>query len=149
MKNLIDNIITAFETAKTGGTLSVNEIYKGFRNSPEEIPINSFPYISVDDGGEYTTDEGVDSATAMNRIYSVVVEMAIWSNNIETALDNILDLANETKAVLELADNRFKDSHIWGINITPFEWITEERYFFRGRQVTVNYYDLEDRYFDY
>jgi hypothetical protein len=144
VKTLIDNIITAFNTAITGGTLSAVQVYKGFRDNPEEIPFKSYPYISIDDAGERTTEEGVDSNTAINRIYSIAIEMAVWTNDIESSLDNILDLADETKAVLELPANRFKDSHIWGVAILPFQWVQDEKYFFRGRQVTVEYYDLED-----
>jgi hypothetical protein len=145
LKTLIDDIITALNTAITGGSLSATRVYKGFQNNPEEIPRKFYPYISVDEGGERTTDEGVDSNTAINRIYSIVIEMAVWTNDIEDSLDNILDLADEVKSVLELPANRFKDSHIWGIAILPFEWTQDEKYFYRGRQVTVEYYDLEDK----
>ncbi len=144
MKDLIDDIIAAFNTARTGGTLSAKRVYKGFQNNPEEIPRKFYPYISVDEAGERTTEENVDSNTAINRIYSIAIEMAVWTNSIDDSLDNILDLANEVKAVLELPANRFKDSHIWGIAILPFQWVQDEKYFFRGRQVTVDYWDLED-----
>lgn len=149
MKDLIDQIIAAFNTAIGNSTLSATRIFKGFRNNPEEIARKDYPYISVDDGGERTTQDGVESETAMQRIFSVEIEMAVWTNSIETSLDNILDLANEVKAVIELEANRFKDSHIWGISIIPFEWTQDEKYFFRGRQVTIEYMELEDRFFDY
>lgn len=144
MKTLINDIIAAFNTAIAGGTLSAVSVYKGFRDEPEEIPDKDWPFITVDEGGEHTTEEGVNSDSAINRLYSIVIQMAVTSNNIETSLDNILDLANEVKAVLELPVNRFKDSHIWGITIIPFQWTNDEKDFFRGRQVTVEYWDLED-----
>lgn len=144
MKDLIDNIITAFNTAITAGDLSATRVFKGLQDNPEEIARKDYPYIAVDEGGERTTEEGVNSNSAINRIYSVVVEMAVWTNSIETSLDNILDFSNEVKDVLELTTNRFKDSHIWGIAIIPFQWVQDEKYFFRGRHVTVEYYDLED-----
>jgi hypothetical protein len=149
LKDLIDSIIAAFNVAIGLGTLSAVSVYKGFKDNPEEIPDKDWPFITVDDGGERTTEDGVESNTAINRIYSIIIQMAVTSNNMETSIDNILDLANEAKTVLELEANRFKDSHIWGVEIIPFQYVQSEKYFFRGRQVTVEYYDLEDRYDDY
>jgi predicted restriction endonuclease len=149
MKDLINSIIAAFNTAITGGTLSAKRVYKGLQENPEEIPRKFYPYIAVDDAGENTTEDGVDSNTAINRIYSVGIEMAVWTNDIESSLDDILDFSNEVKSVLELEVNRFKDSHIWGISIIPAQWVQDEKYFYRGRRVIVEYYDLEDRYDDF
>ena len=144
MKDLINDIIAAFRAAIVAGDLSALSVYKGHRDDPEEIPDKDWPFITVDEAGERTTEEDVNSDSAINRLYSIAIQMAVTNNNIETALDNILDLANEAKAVLELPANRFKDSHVWGIAITPYQWTNDEKMFFRGRQVTVEYYDLED-----
>lgn len=149
MKDLIDDIIAAFETAKTGATLDVNRIFKGFQDNPEEFSRDWYPYIAVDDGGERTTEDGVESSEAIQRIYSVTIEMAVWESNIQTSLDNILDFSNQVKSTLELPANRFKDSHIWGVSIVPFQWTRDEKYFFRGRHILVEYMDLEDKPFQY
>jgi len=149
LKDLINQIIAAFEAAIVATTLDASRIFKGFQNSPHQIARKDFPYISVDEGGEETTEEGVDSSEAIQRIYHVEIEMAVWKNNIQTSLDNILDFSNQAKAVLELPANRFKDSHVWGINITPFDWVVKEKFFFRGRHIIVDYMDLEDKPFQY
>ena len=149
MKNLLNNIITALEDAITAGDINAAKVFKGYRDNPENVPFGYFPYISVDEAGERTTEEGVESDTAINRIYSVAVEMAVYSYDKDAALDGILDLSNEVKTVLELESNRFKDGYIFGVNIIPFEWQKDERTFFRGRQVITEYWDLEDKFFEY
>ncbi len=150
MKDLLYSVQTAFQTAITAGDLNATRVYLGFQDNPEQIARKHFPYISIDDGGERTTTEGVEGDDTYNRIYSIVIEMAVWKNVLTDALDDILDLSDEAKTVLELEVNRFKDSHIWGVNIIPFGWNAEEKYFFRGRHVTVEYYDLEEAsYNDY
>ena len=145
MKDLINEIIAAFNTARAGPTLDATRIFKGLQDDPGQIARKDYPYIAVDEGGEDTTEEGVESSEAINRIYHVEIEIAVWKNNIETALDNILDFSKQAQDVLELPANRFKDSHIWGINITPFEWVAEEKYFFRGRHIIIDYTNLEDK----
>lgn len=149
MKDLINSIIAALNTAITAGTITATHVYKGLQNNPEEIATDKYPYIAVDEQGERVDEGTAKSNTAYNRIYSVAIEFAVWTNDIETSLDNILDLSNQIELCLEKETNRFLDSHVFGINIRPFQWVQDEKCFFRGRQVTIDYYDLKDKYDDF
>lgn len=147
MKTLINNLKTIFETAISNSEITkANTVFKGIHEDPEKIPFNLFNYIALDDGGERVEESG--SSTAQNRFYSVIIEMGVYSTNRDNSLDDVLDLSNEVKTVLEKQTNRQKDSHVWGINITTFAWETE-MYFYRGRTVVVDFIELEDKYFDY
>jgi len=143
LKDLIDSLITILEAAQTAGTLSTNKIFKGLQDVPQYVANSEFPYVMIDDGGEYTDLEPADSTRAQSRFYNVVLEVGTYAMNIETALDQVLDINNELKGILELEVNRLKDGFTWGIESTPFGW-EEDRWFFRGRQIIVAYTELED-----
>jgi len=149
MKDLIDNLVTMFETAITNAEITkAVSVWKGLKNDPSEIPTDRFGYIAVDDGGEDL--ERNDSNDAQTRWYIVILEMAVQSMKIETALDDILDLVDEVKTVLEKESNRQKDGYEWGVDIQPFDWENKSmKRFFRGRQVVVRWRQLEDRTPDY
>lgn len=142
MKSLIDNIITFLQSAITAGDVSANTVKKGFENLEDRVPIVSFPYIAVDDGGERVEEAGTNT---QNRIYSVIIEMGAFTGDIETSLDAILDLSDEVKAEFEKEANRQYDGHVWGVSIEPFVVETEDNKFFRGRRVTIDFWRLEDR----
>lgn len=147
MKTLINNLKTIFEAAITAGTITATTVFKGLQDIPDLAAISQYPYIMIDDGGERVED--TSSNMAQNRFYSVLIEFACYSaQNVSEAMDNILDLSTQIKTVLEKEANRQKDGHIWGIVISPFEW-NEDMYFFRGRRVTVDFIELENRYFQY
>jgi len=147
MNDLIDNIVTAFETAQTAGTLNTNKVFKGLHDIPQLAANTEFPYVMVDDGGERT--ELNDSMESQTRFYSVIIEIGTYSlENVTAALDQILDITTELKDVIELEANRFKDGLVWGITITPFGWDKSDS-FFRGRQIIVDYNKLEFTRFKY
>lgn len=143
MKDLIDDLITILETAQNASTISSKKIFKGLQDAPAQAANTEYPYIMIDDGGEFTELTSPDSTRAQNRVYNIVLEMGTYSFNIEQALDDILNLVDEVKTVLEAESSRLKDGFIWGVEITPFGW-EEENSFFRGRQVIMSYMELED-----
>lgn len=147
MKDLINSVVLALETAITGGTLNAVKVIKGFNSAPEQVAESEYPYIMVDDGGERTEDG--ESMMAQNRFYSIMFEVGCYSmKDITTALDQVLDIFNETKDVLELQVNRFGDGFLWGIDVTTFGW-DEDGQFYRGRQFIVDYVQLEDTRYRY
>jgi hypothetical protein len=144
MKTLIDDLKTMFEAAITAGNITATTVYKGFDKLPNQIPFAAYPYIALDDGGERVEDTNSD--TAQRRYYSVIIEFAVYVMSQTTSIDNILDLSNE----IEKSANRKKDGHVWGVSIQPFAATDESgQNFFRGRTVIVDYYQLEERAFDY
>lgn len=147
MKTLINNIKTFFETAITGGTLSATTVFKGLQNAPQQSAYNQYPYIMIDDGGERT--EGTGATGSQVRYYRVIIEIGCFSlKNVSEAMDQIFDLSTQVRNILGLEANRQKDGFIWGISITPFAW-DEERYFFRGRQIIAEYFEVEERIDEY
>jgi len=150
LKDLINNIITFIEAAVTAGDINIgdittNRVYKGYWDSPNKPPRGT--YITIDDGGERT--ELNNSNQAQWRFYVIRVEFAIYHPNVETALDNVLDLSNQVKTEFEKSANRQKDGVVWGLDILPFEMGDPDDDFWRGRQVIVEYNELEDTYFMY
>lgn len=141
MKDLINEIITILETAQTAGTLSTKKIFKGLQDAPELAAHTEYPYVMIDDGGERT--EIGDSTRAQNRFYEVVLEVGVYKMKAEESLDQVLEISNELRLVLEAEENRLKDGFTWGIAITPFGW-EKDKYFFRGRQIIISYNYLED-----
>ena len=122
MKQLIDDIIEILENAQIAGTLSTKKIFKGLQDAPEQAAYNQFPYVMIDDGGEYTELENPDSTEAQNRYYRVTLEVGTYNMNLEEAMDEVFDVFNEIKTILELPTNRLKDDFIWGVEATPFGW---------------------------
>lgn len=146
MKTLINNIKSFLEADIVSGSITATSVHKGLPQDMQLIPFNQYPYIALGDGGERVED--IVAGESQNRFYTVTVIMAVFNMNISTALDNILDLCNEVKASFEKSANRQKDGHTWGINITPFDW-QDEKGFYMGRQVNIEFKELEDRYFDH
>jgi len=145
LKTLINNIFAYLDAVKATSELSAQSVWKGFSSVPENIPIDSFPYVAIDDGGERVENGSVGQGT-QNRFYSVIIEMGVAIFEYEDSLDAIFDLSNEVKALFEKEANRQKDGHIWGVNITPFQGQGSNQQFFRGRSVTVEFWELEDTY---
>lgn len=150
LKTLINNIQTFLQSAITAGTINIGDIkttrvYKGYWNDPKKPPRGT--YITIDEGGERT--ELNNSNTAQTRIYVIRIEFAIFYPDVNQALDNILDLSDQIKDVFELEANRQKDGMIWGFDIMPFEMGDPDDEFWRGRQVLIEYNELEDTYFQY
>ena len=144
MKDLIDNLKTIFDAAIAAGTVSAVRVFKGLQNEPAQVANTEYPYIMIDEGGERTeVDPEPDSTRAQNRFFDVIIEMGTYSLDLKQALDDILTLSDEVKAILELEANRQKDGFVWGVSITPFGW-EDEGSFFRGRQIVMTYYELED-----
>ena len=147
MKDIIDNLKTALETAITGATLSATTIFKGFNSAPEQVADSEFPYVMLDDGGERT--ELNDSMTAQDRYFSVMFEVGCYSMvDMQTAMDQVMDVYAQVKVVVEAQANRFADGFIWGISVTPFGWEADGG-FYRGRQFLIEYRQLEDTRYIY
>ena len=144
MKELINNIV-AYLNAAIGSTLSANIVMKGFDDTePDQVPIERYPYVMVDDGGE-KVDADLAQSTQI-RVFTVTLFMAVISGDSEKSLDDILDLANEVKTLFELEANRQKDGHTWGGNIAPVAGKLDNDKFYRGRLVNVEFNELEDNY---
>ena len=164
MKTLIQNIENFLKADITSGYISVgnietNHVTRGL--SDEEailhMPTTKYPYIMIDDGGERTED--AQAKDTQLRVYSVVIEFAVFYTNLQTSIDNCLDLSTQIEDSIKAERNRQSiwttptqddkyDDIIWGTTITPFAW-QDDRYFFRGRRVIVEYTRFEftyDRY---
>ena len=146
MKSLIDNMETFLTTDLVSGTVKVIE--KGLPQDPQQIPFNSYPYIALGDGGERTEDSNSGGQESQTRFFSVLLVMAVYAMNKETALDNILDLSNTVQASIETQSNRLVDGLVWGRNIASFDW-EDENGFYMGRTITVEYRELQLNYSDY
>ena len=141
MKTLINNLVTILEAA-IGSILSANIVIKGFDQAePDQVPIQKYPYVAIDDGGERVEADTANST--QTRFYTVSFFLAVIVGKPEQSLDDILDLSDEVKTILELEANRQKDGHIWGINITPVEGQLDNNKFFRGRQINVDFREIE------
>ena len=127
---------------KNSPTLDAKIIFKGFEAMPDQVPPEKFPYVTLDDGGERVEDV---ADSTQNRFFSVIIEMGVFVYDVKKSLDDILDLSDQVKTIIELESSRQKDGHIWGINIVPFQGELSNEKFFRGRTVTVDFWELEDR----
>jgi hypothetical protein len=74
--------------------------------------------------------------------------MAVRVSDRETALTNLLALNDQVKAVFDGPAGRFADGRIWSTNTQTFAW-EDAPYFYRGRQVTVEYKEYLLDYLDY
>jgi hypothetical protein len=145
MKDLINAIIAFLNAAITAGDVSAKTVIKGFdQGMPDEVPIERYPYIAIDEGGERV--EADTSAMTQKRIRTINFLMAVIVGQYEDSLDAILDLSDEVKAEIEKQANRQLDGHTWGITITPIDGELDVNTFFRGRQVSVEFNELEDNY---
>lgn len=150
MKDLINNLIAIYTALIGDSSFSAKSVWKGFSTMPDQMAVDLYPYLAIDDGGERVEDAA--QATS-NRFYTVVMEMGVIVYDPKVSLDNILDLSNETKTILELETTRISigdeniDGHIWGIRIDPFELQDEKtkKSLFRGRTVNVDFQQLEFR----
>ena len=141
MKTLINNLITVYRNA-IGSTLSAKIVIKGFDQAePSQVPISQYPYLALDDGGE-VVEANIANSTQIRK-YTVSFFFAVIIGNPETSLDDILDLSDEIKTILELQANRQKDGHTWGITVTPIAGELDVDKFFRGRQVNVEFNEIE------
>jgi hypothetical protein len=164
MKILINNIVDFLKADITAGYITIgsidaNNVEKGLSEEQSiiEKPLPEYPYIMVDDGGERT--EETDSSNTLWRIYSVVIDFAVFKTNIASTLDDCLDLSSQIEESIKAERNRQSiwttpsgddkfDDLVWGTSIEPFRWETDLNYF-RGRRVIVEYRKLEfvyDRY---
>ena len=150
MKQLINNLVTIFNAGITAGRIRKASVIKGIHQDPAQIGYDRFPCIEIDDGGQRVDTNASHSDTAQLRVYTVILCFSVNVLDITQPLDDILDFTDEVKAELELQANRpmILDGHNWGINITNFSWGDDNR-FFRGSQVMIEFYDLEDRFSDY
>jgi hypothetical protein len=148
MKTLLDALIAIFAAKITANTINLKKIYKGLSSIPDQPPVDMFPYLAIDEGGERVEDV---SNEQQKRIYSVKFEFACLSFDSEKNIDTILDLSDQIKSTLEEQGNRQKDGHVWGIQIDPFDGQLEDgaKFYYRGRTVIVDYELLEPRYLDY
>lgn len=152
MKTLINNLVAILTAAVTADQITKPtniegiDVIKGLKEDPTTTLALQRFYIALDDGGERVED--IDSSKAQKRIYSVIMEFGVYAPDAELSLDYILDLSNQVKAILELSTSRQKDGHTFGVSITPLN-LTYDQHFFRGRQITVEYYEIEDRIFEY
>lgn len=158
MKQLIINIETFLKNDVSSGYININGIKKsnikrGLINDPTQLQFPEFPYIVLGDGGEST--EEADSENTLWRTYSVVFQFATYQSNVQDALDDCLDFSDQIEASVKAERNRQSaagtsdgyDDMTWGVNITPYEW-EEDRYFYKGRQVIVDYKKLEFTEYD-
>ena len=139
------SLITRLSPCFTLTCITINDVYKGYGDTPKTPPRGS--YITIDDGGERT--ELNDSNTLHTRFYIIRVEFAIFFPDVNTALDNILDFSNQIKTEFEKEANRQKEGMVWGMDIVPFEMGDPDDDFWRGRQIIIEYREEEDTFFQY
>jgi hypothetical protein len=154
MRTLINNIDTFLKQAITDGNINVGtaynipitteDVYVGLSSVPENL--GRRPWIALDDGGERVEEIEIDSSH--NRFYTVVVEMGLYVHDKETALGEVLDFSNTVKAEFETLANRQLDGHVWGVNIVPFEFEQSSQQFYRIRQVSIEFLEVELQSFD-
>lgn len=149
MQILIGNIVTFITKARQDGAIRPTEsgsgtlVFKGYPTQQKPIALTAMPSIIIDDGGEKFT---IENYTTQRRIYTVVVELMIYSSKIETALDTILGFENEVRKIFELKANKQLDGMNFGAQITPIIYEDEQSRLYRGRRIMVEYTDLEDIY---
>lgn len=143
MSTLITNVKTFLETAISAGEITATSVHRGLHSDPRQIQRSRFPYIALDDGGERSEETGAQDAQW--RVYSLIVEFAVFTTNRETAMTSLLDLNDQIKTTIEAETNRLYDDLNWGISITPFSW-DDEQYFFRGRTVLIEYKEYSETY---
>jgi hypothetical protein len=147
----LTNLKTILTDAVTAGRISAGNIqainvYKGYSSMPDKF-VKDEGYITVDDGGERI--ETSISNNSQLHFYQVTLESGVYIIDRETVLDESLDLWDEIKTELELEANRQKDGMILPVNVIPFEVDIEDRSFYRVRQALVEFFELEDRFFQY
>lgn len=114
--------------------------------SGQGIPLTSYPYILIDDGGERTE---VVTADAQKHWFTVELEMMTYFTSNEDPLFDVLTFSEQIKSVFELEENRLMDGMTFGVTITPILYPGEQSNFYRGRRVTIDYHFLEDTFEQY
>jgi hypothetical protein len=148
MKDLLEALVTILNNAITNGDINASKVFLGIQNAPHQSAESEYPYIMLDDGGERTDLENPNATNCQNRIYNIVFEMGTYNAvDVSEAMKEVLDLTEQVKETIEanlqpLGTDEV-DGILWGITITPFSW-DSEGYFFRGRQVIIEYTLLED-----
>ncbi len=153
METLLDAIV-AFLTADIGtGSIATGTILEqGIKEDPDQFGAEEIKWISIDDSGERTEEvEGTEATLeTQHRIYSFLVEIGSKSYvDLKTAMRNTFSLYNQVKASFENIDNKPANdvSLTFGRTVTPIAFEgPDDQYFIRGRQVIVEYKQLEDIY---
>lgn len=150
MKTLINSINTFLEDAVTAGDITAGtKIIKGIQDDIEQIAKKHKTYVAIDDGGERTEIED-KSSTGQDHFYMVAMEIGAQGlASITVALDRMLDLNQEVKDIIELEANKQLDGVKFGINIIPLTIPENKKFFWRGRQVIIEYRELEPRYAEF
>lgn len=148
MDSILTNLETIFNAAIAAGDIDLKHVQVGYDEKPESIPIENYPFLAIDDAGEYVDDK-VGGSTAQLRVYQVMLEIGCVKATLSDAVKKIITLSNDMKTILEDEDNRQKDGHLWGVNIIPISMVDDNQGVYRGRRVIVNFFELEDRYQEY
>jgi hypothetical protein len=143
---LVDQLIALYNAAILAGSVDAKRVFKGVYADPSLIDNDSFPYIAIDDGGE--TSKLSESQNTLERNFAIKIEMAVRVQDRELALTNLLLLNDQVKAIFDGPAGRFADGRTWSTNTQTFAW-EDAPYFYRGRQVTVEYKEYLLDYLDY
>lgn len=148
MKTLILALEAIFNAEITAGNVDFKKVFVGLQDAPAQAADTEYPYIMIDEGGEHGDMDMANSTNSEVRVYSIVFEFGAYSlENIHEAMFQVLDLSAQAKTIIQANQQPIGtdevDGIVWGLNITPFGW-TSENTFFRGRQVIVEYTLLED-----
>ncbi len=148
MTDLLKALETLFNAAITVGTISAKKVFLGLQDAPAQASTSQYPYIMIDEGGESTDIDNSNSLDSEVRKYRVVLEFGTYSaKDLRKAMLDVINLSNEARTVIEANQqplgNDDVDGIVWGVDITPFGW-AEDKIFFRGRQVIIEYTMLDD-----
>lgn len=147
-KTHINNLVAMIQANITNGTIvkpseiSKINVFKGLRGAPTTTQIQNEFYIAIDEDGERIEDIG--SKNAQKHIYSVMFEVGVYALDIEKSLDYILDLSDNVKSVIEALVNRKLDGHEYVKTIEQIS-IQYDTFFFRARQMKIDYFELEEQ----
>ena len=150
-KALIAAVGAFISAARANGSLppvqgSGAPVYYGYDSKRQAIPLNAYPYVLIEDGGERTE---VVTGNAQKRWFGVEVEFMAYFQKVENSLDYVLDFSSKLKAVFELEANRLMDGMTFGVTITPILYEDEQKGYYRGRRVRIEYHLLEDIFEQY
>ena len=145
MKDVIESLETIFQNAIDADETNINTLFIGYDNRPENIPMGSFPYLVIDEDGEFVSAENAGAKT-QQRNYQVLFEVGCYRETLKEAMIYAMELSEEIKTILFKEANRLKDGLNWGINIDPIGLDDDDAEGeFRGRKISVVYYELEDQ----
>ncbi len=150
MKIIMNNLITILQDAVTAGSIiSGTKIIKGIQDDIEQIAKKHKTYVAIDDGGERTEIEN-KSSQGQDHFYIIAMEIGAQGlASITTAMDRMLDVHQQIKDTIELETSKQLDGMVFGITITPLAIPEDKKFFWRGRQVLIEYRELEPRYAEY